>query len=228
MRKILTAIIVCALAVSFGCASSKKKANAMQGEIDSLKAQLAETEGKLEALRKEKDAEIARLMEEKGSKIRDLEEAREALAKQLEAELADARAKLEITEKGLVITFLSEIFFDSGKADIKPEAYATLDKVADVLNTTLKERPVAIEGHTDNEPIKYSGWKSNWELSSARSLAVLHYLIDKKSVVPERLSSIGYGEFHPLVSNDTPENMRKNRRVEIVVIPEKLKKIREE
>lgn len=227
MKKILLAILVCALAVSFGCASSKKKTSALQTEVDSLKAQLAEAEGKLEAMRKEKDAEIARLMEEKGSKIRDLEEAREALAKQLEAELTDARAKLEITEKGLVITFLSEVFFDSGKADIKPESYATLDKVAEVLNTTLKERPVAVEGHTDNDPIKYSGWKSNWDLSSGRSLAVLHYFIDKKAVAPERLSFVGYGEFHPVAPNDTPENKRKNRRVEIVVIPEKLKKIRE-
>ena len=80
--------------------------------------------------------------------------------------------------------FVAEVFFDSGKADLRPEAYPILDKVAEFLKEEVPDRNVAIEGHTDNEPIKYSGWKSNWELSTARALSVLHYLVDKKGIDP--------------------------------------------
>ena len=91
--------------------------------------------------------------------------------------------------------------------------------MAEVLNTTVRDLNVGIEGHTDNEPIKHSGWKSNWELSAARALSVLHYMADNHGVEPSRLSAIGYGEYHPVETNDTREGRQNNRRVEIVIIP---------
>lgn len=130
---------------------------------------------------------------------------------------------LSMEERGLVITFLDEILFDSGKAKIRTEAFSALDKVASVITSKAADLSVGIEGHTDNEPIKYSGWKTNWELSTARSTSVLHYLIEK-GVLPEKLAAIGYGEYRPVDSNDTTEGRRKNRRVEIVILPE-LKKV---
>lgn len=129
---------------------------------------------------------------------------------------------------GLVVTFLSEVFFDSGKGIIREDGKESIRKVAEVLNRDVPNSDVAIEGHTDNQPIKYSGWKSNWELSSARALAVLHYLIDECKVKPTRLSANGYGEFRPVAANDTKENMQKNRRVEIVILPSKISKIKKE
>ena len=75
-----------------------------------------------------------------------------------------------------------------------------------------------IEGHTDNQPIKRSGWKSNWELSTARALSVLHYL-SEKSVAEPRLAATGYGEYKPVATNDAREGRQKNRRVEIVILP---------
>lgn len=74
-----------------------------------------------------------------------------------------------MTERGLVITFLSEVFFDSGKDVIREDGKGSLQKVAGVLNQNIPNSNVAIEGHTDNQPIKYSEWKTNWELSSARA-----------------------------------------------------------
>ncbi|MFC1594414.1 flagellar motor protein MotB, partial [Candidatus Omnitrophota bacterium] len=96
----------------------------------------------------------------------------------------------------------------------------------EVLNGSVVGSLIAVEGHTDNVPIRYSGWLSNWELSSARALSVLHFLIDEGGINPERLSANGYGEFHPVVSNDTPEGQQQNRRVEIVILPEQIKKIK--
>lgn len=145
------------------------------------------------------------------------------LEDKLKQEIADKQVRLELTDKGLVITFVAEVLFDSGKTKIKSEAYSTLDKVAGVIQQEVPNMEIGIEGHTDNQPIKVSGWKSNWELSSARAMSVLHYLVDQKGLTPERVSAIGCGEFRPIASNDTPEGRRTNRRVEIIILPKFVK-----
>lgn len=159
---------------------------------------------------------------EKISKLKndmnELQRAKDELEKRLQDEINNKQVKVEMQDKGLVITFVSEVLFDSGKAKLRKDSYSKLDKVASVLNTTVSDLNVGIEGHTDNQPIKRSGWKSNWELSTARALSVLHYLSDK-SVAEPRLAAIGYGEYKPVASNDTKEGRQKNRRVEIVILP---------
>ena len=157
------------------------------------------------------------------SELSELERAKAELEDRLKRELGNKEVKVEMGERGLVITFVAEVLFDSGKAKIREEANEKLNKVATVLNTTVRDLSIGIEGHTDNQPIKYSGWKSNWELSSSRALSVLHYLADLQSVDPTRLSAIGYGEYHPVDTNDTSEGRQKNRRVEIVILPKTTK-----
>lgn len=149
----------------------------------------------------------------------DLERAKEELEKRMGSEISDKEVKVEMLERGLVITFVAEVLFDSGKDVLRPEAFIKLDKVANVLNTTVKDLGVGIEGHTDSDPIRHSGWKSNWELSVARALSVLHYMIDKQAVDPHRLSATGFGEFRPVAPNTAKEDKQKNRRVEIVILP---------
>ena len=161
------------------------------------------------------------------SQLDELMAARNLLADRLKQEIADKQVRLEMAEKGLVITFVADILFDSGKAKIRQEAMPTLDKVARVLIENLADFHIGIEGHTDNDPIKYSGWKSNWELSTARALSVLHYLNEDRTISGNRLSAIGYGEFHPVAANDTDEGRRLNRRVEIVVLP-KITKVKKQ
>lgn len=153
------------------------------------------------------------------SELSELERAKAELEDRLRREISDKEVKVEMMERGLVITFVAEVLFDSGKADLRSQALGTLDKVADTLNTTVRDLNVGIEGHTDNDPIRHSGWKSNWELSSARATSVLHYLIDSNDVEPQRLSATGYGEYRPVASNLTKEGKQKNRRVEIVILP---------
>jgi len=157
------------------------------------------------------------------SKLTDLERAKAELESRLRSEIDDKEVNVEMSDKGLVITFVSEVLFDSGKADLLENSFSKLDKVASVLKTTVSDLDVGIEGHTDNVPIKHSGWKSNWELSSARALSVLHYLEDKEGISPKRLSATGYGEFRPISSNTTKTGKQKNRRVEIVILSEGLK-----
>lgn len=152
-----------------------------------------------------------------------LRNAKSMLEERLAKEIADKQVSLKMAEKGLVITFVAEVLFDSGKAQLRKESFPALDKVIATLKETVPENNIGIEGHTDNQPIKYSKWKSNWELSSQRALSVLYYLEDK-GINSMRLSAIGYGEHQPVASNDTSEGKQLNRRVEIVVLPQVMKK----
>jgi chemotaxis protein MotB len=121
---------------------------------------------------------------------------------------------------------LGDILFTSGKADITPEGKAILDKICEVLNNVAAQNQIVMEGHTDNVPIKYSPWKSNWELSSARALSVAHYFIYERGFSPDRFTIHGYGEFRPTADNRTEAGRRQNRRVEIVIQPTKFTKVK--
>ena len=230
MKKFLVFVMVGGLLATMciGCGTAKpsRKAEDYEQEIAQLKNQIGQ-------MRQDKDAEVNRLLAQKEEAVQvkdkelsDLEMAKRELAQSLQKEIGDYKAKLEMTERGLVITFLAEVFFDSGKDVIRQDGKEALRKVGQVLNKEVIDSRVAIEGHTDNDPIRYSGWKSNWELSSARALAVLHHFVDECEIKPERLSANGYGEFKPVASNDTPEGKQQNRRVEIVILPSKMTKLK--
>jgi chemotaxis protein MotB len=169
-------------------------------------------------------------IEELSGQLDELTRAKNLLEQRLGKEISDKEVTLQMMEKGLVITVVGDLLFDSGKAKIRNEAMPLLDKVADVLKNNMSDFNIGIEGYTDNVPIKHSGWKSNWELSTARSLSVLHFLVNEKGISPERLSAIGFGEFRSVASNDTKEGRKLNRRVEIVIQPKitKVKKDKQE
>ena len=148
----------------------------------------------------------------------ELRNARALLEERLSDELAQKQVSVKMEDKGLVITFIAEVLFDSGKAKLREDSLPILSKVARILNEEVPDYAIGIEGHTDNEPIKYSSWKSNWELSTARATSVLHHL-EEKGIEPTRLSATGYGEYKPVASNATAEGRQKNRRVEVVILP---------
>ncbi len=170
---------------------------------------------------KELAAEMDRLKSQKMAEADQLQETQDLLQRRLRKEIADKQVKLEMAERGLVLTFLDEVLFDSGKAKIRPEAEGALGKVASVIQEKVADRDIGIEGHTDNEPIKQSGWKSNWELSTTRATSVLH-LLEDKGVNPRQMVAAGYGEYRPVTSNDTAAGRQQNRRVEIVILPKEL------
>jgi len=161
----------------------------------------------------------AQKIQELSDQLDELSRSKSMLEEKLAREIKDKQIKLQMMEKGLVITVVGDLLFDSGKAKIKTDAYPLLNKISSVLKSNMAQFNVGIEGHTDNVPIKVSGWKSNWELSSARALSVLHYLVNDQGISPERLSAIGYGEYQPVASNETKDGRLQNRRVEIVILP---------
>ena len=158
------------------------------------------------------------------TQVEELEQAKRMLEDKLSQEISDKQILLEQTSRGLVITMANDILFDSGKAKLKKHAKGVLAKIAGVINQAAPDRNIGVEGHTDNVPIKHSGWKSNWELSVARATSVVHYLIDECSIEPQKLSAIGYGEYRPIETNDTKEGKARNRRVEIIILPKEITK----
>lgn len=154
--------------------------------------------------------------------------AKEQIQKMIES--GEAAGEVEVTKDGLRITFEEKgemAFFESGKADLTPQMTKLLDTVAPQLKPLTEKFDIVVEGHTDNIPIHTDRYTSNWELSTARSTEVVHYLITKQSLFPARLAAIGYGEYKPAVPNDTLENKAKNRRVVFFVKTSSDKKIDE-
>ena len=102
----------------------------------------------------------------------------------------------------MVLVLPTDVLFDSGRANVGPRGKEALSQVAAALST-LKDRRFQVAGHTDNDPIRYSGFESNWELSTARALSVMKVMTES-GVKASALSAAGYGEVDPVVSNDTP------------------------
>ena len=145
---------------------------------------------------------------------------RDQVRNELARVLADAIAagRLELIEdaRGLVVSLPERATFAPASTDMTENALELVARVAMAVKPF--DRPLRIEGHTDDVPIHTREFQSNWELSTARAATVIRFLIERVAFDPRRLSAAGYGEFHPRVANDTPENRARNRRVDIVIL----------
>jgi len=143
---------------------------------------------------------------------------------QLYSELAELRGRLakendmsvSYTPAGLVMRLTEHALFDVGAAGISSQAIPLLKKIGAIIART--DFDVRIEGHTDDLPIKTAQFPSNWELSTARAVKVLRYFVETGGIANRRLSAAGFGEYQPLVPNDSPEHRAQNRRVEIIFL----------
>jgi len=123
---------------------------------------------------------------------------------------------LALTREGLVMRLSEHTLFELGVATISEEALPLLAKIGAIISKTAHF--IRIEGHTDNLPIHTKMFPSNWELSTARAVNVLRYLIQNHNIDSQRMAAEGFSEYQPLVANDSKENRAKNRRVEIIFI----------
>lgn len=123
---------------------------------------------------------------------------------------------LAYSTKGLVMRLSDRALFELGVATVSPQAVPLLQKVGDIIART--DFDVRIEGHSDDLPIKTAQFPSNWELSTARAVNVLRFFLDTGRISSRRLSAVGFGEFQPMVPNDSTEHRAQNRRVEIIFL----------
>lgn len=168
-------------------------------------------------------AEIKKLSESQKKELDRMSAQANDLEKQLAEEIKRGEIRLKRLHEKLIINIDDRISFDSGSAKLKKGVLNALEKVAEILSN-YPENSIVIEGHTDNVPISTRQFRDNWQLSTERALAVLNFLLKNTKLDPVRFSAAGFGEYQPIVSNDTPENKALNRRVDIVVIPRLSKK----
>lgn len=174
-----------------------------------------EEESTGDAANQEEEEEEIEIVPKSEIPIEVLEMYEEAIQLIEEAGLQD-RVSLSIDKDGMYLDIQESILFQSSRAEITAGGEETIGSLVGILN--LSENDIVVEGFTDNLPMVNSQYPTNWELSTARALSVVHYLIDEQGINPRRLSAKGYGEFSPVAPNDTAENRAKNRRVNIVLV----------
>jgi len=149
-------------------------------------------------------------------KVVELQASLQLLSKELEKEIKEGKIELNMEPRGLVVSLRAAAFFPSGEDAITPEMYPTIEKLAGVIGKI--PNPLRLEGHTDNRPISNDRFHSNWELSAARSIAMLELLNQRYNIPRERLAIVGYADTAAVASNDTDEGRAQNRRVDIVIL----------
>jgi chemotaxis protein MotB len=193
-------------------------------QLAALRSQLSVLQDALEASEK-KDRQAQGQITELGQRlnvalaqrVQELSRFRSDFFGRLRAILGD---RPDIRVVGDRFVFQSELFFDSGQAVLKPEGRLELDKLAAALSDLEKQIPgeiawvLRVDGHTDVRPIASSQFRSNWELSAARAISVVQYLISR-GISPQHLVAAGFGEFQPIDPGRTDEAFSRNRRIEL-------------
>lgn len=171
-------------------------------------------EKELTEAEKQKQAEA----EVKLQEMNELKEVQKGIDTYIQEKGLTSSFKTELTERGLMVTILDNAFFDSGQATVKPESLNMAQEMSTLL-VAASPREITVSGHTDNVPISNANFASNWELSTQRAVNFMQVLLQNKQLLPEKFSAIGYGEYRPVATNDTPEGRAKNRRVEVFILP---------
>ena len=222
----------------------KQKLAEAQAADEAEKAQhkkdVATRDGRIGVLSKKLESlgqDVSRLESERGTLGGELENAKKRMDELRKAQAqAEARAaqfrklvtqfkqltdagklQVELRENRMIVRLGDQILFDPGKTELKKEGQDALRQVTDVLKE-IPNRNYQVAGHTDNIPIKSKRFRSNWDLSTARAVEVVTFMIGS-GMEPKRLSAAGYADQSPVAGNDTTENKAKNRRIEITLVP---------
>lgn len=183
----------------------------MREEIDRLMLANRELEQEVD---KERIARLARIAQ--------MQSTYNELVDKMESEIKRGEITISELEGRLTVNMVDRILFPSGSAAIKKEGLAVLKRVADIVSD-IEDKNIQVEGHTDNVAISArlkEKFASNWELSAARAATVVRFLRDA-GIEGERLSAVGFGPFQPVAENTTAEGRAQNRRIQIVLVPQK-------
>ncbi|MBI5576379.1 MAG: OmpA family protein [Deltaproteobacteria bacterium] len=204
-------------------ADNKELENVLKAKSDSLSQTIMDLRRKIGGLENENGRlkqEIVGLQKAQEEKVQKVSKTYEDLLVKMKGEIAKGEVTISELKGKLTVNMVDAILFDSGKAEVKEEGQAVLMKVISILKD-VKDKSIRTEGHTDNVPIigmLAKKYPTNWELSAARAINVTRYL-QEQGLDPGILSAVAYGENKPVAPNDTPEGKRKNRRIEIILVP---------
>ena len=229
-RTVMTVLSLTFVLALIGCTGGLKKENAaLRAQIDTLTTvtqKLTQESQSYQESLKASEAELQKQKAELQAKEMQVKEQSNSFQQMQDAMKAEVDAKtvtIQELEGKLTVSLVEAILFDSGKAVVKKDGKAALKKVAEVLKNT-KDQEIVVAGHTDNVPITSklaATYPTNWELSAARAIAVVK-LLEADGVDPKMLVAAGFGEFRPVADNATPEGRAQNRRMEIILMPQRL------
>ena len=215
----MAAAVIVFVLLWFSARGRLKEMEVLRANLDQANATLTnataasqQDKGQIAALQ----AQVADLEKEKemvGQKAKGLED-------EMRSDLESKDVTISNLQGKLTVNILDRVMFDSGESVLQPDGEAVLRKIAGIL-AGHPEIKIHVIGHTDNVPIR-GRFASNWELSTARALAAVHFLTEKAGVDPRRVGAVGYGEFRPIADNSTPEGRARNRRIAITILPDEL------
>jgi len=185
---------------------------ALKKDKSGLEQQQADSRKRIDALEQEK-AQLQTASQQKQTQY-------DALVANLTDEVKKGELQVRQYKDMLTVDVAEQLFFDSGRADLKDTGKAVLKKVGEAVKG-YEDKVIRVVGHTDNVPIKTKAFPSNWELSVARATTVVRYL-QEVGVPPDRMVASGRAEYQPVAENDTPEGRKKNRRIEITLLDKNL------
>lgn len=184
-------------------------------EVRKFKEALSHFQGRRSVLEFESIVPPTRPEQEMQRMFRAREGRLDELAQYLRENQMDDKIQVSVTERGVHVSIVDSVMFDSGSAVLLFRARAVLEKVGQML--TPLARLVIVEGHTDDRPINTSHFPSNWELSGARASSVVRFFLQQEDALgASQYKTVGFGEFRPIATNQTPEGRARNRRVEIL------------
>jgi len=195
----------------------QKENDLLKGENQDLRRDVKGLQEKSAALQSQTQA----LERQRKKEMEEMKGTYETLLEDMKGEIEKGEITITQLRGKLKVNMLDEILFDSGKTTIKPQGVEVLERVGSIL-LNVKDKAISIEGHTDDVPIGAElskKYPTNWELSAVRATTVARYLQETIGIDPDMLSAIGYGEYHPVASNEDEEGQAKNRRIEIVLVP---------
>jgi chemotaxis protein MotB len=197
-----------------------------QQQLDTARKQIADATGELMELEQKKQSlqrELTDSMSQMAT-LRNIEKETkrrnqiyESFVESLKSMIDGGQLTVSIEQGRIVINLPNNVLFKSASASLNSEGREALTRIASVLSE-FTDRRFQVEGHTDNNPISSARFPSNWELSTARALTVVHLLIEM-GVLPENISAAGFSKFRPRADNETDEGRRLNRRIEIIMLP---------
>jgi chemotaxis protein MotB len=212
---------------------SKNKYVELENRMNETQAQLEEDKKNLQTQNNRLSDTNAKLrlelkqekmtVQQKEKEVSELDRTRREIETSLKEQIAQKDIKLEEIEGKLKVTFVDKILFDSGSVKVKPKGQEVLLTLADSFRDREGQK-IAVEGHTDNVQIGsvlLDKFPTNWELSAARATAVVRFLQEKGNISPERLTASGFSFYRPVAENETAEGREQNRRIEIILIPER-------
>ncbi len=211
-----------ALAAAEAALPDEKDIEKQKQELTDAEVKISELELALKEAKGEKGI-LETELQKKQKALEAVEALEDALAATLVAEVEAGEISVKERDGYLVVNVSDKVLFPSGSADLSDRGQKVIAKLAESLKALPEKSVFQVGGHTDNQPIKSDDvaakFPTNWELSAARATNVVRYLEETCEVPGERLVAAGFSEFRPVASNRKPRNRKKNRRIEIALLP---------